>query len=524
MHSDGSTSRALVTVVVAPRARPDEMPLVVRSVLAQTHARLQVIVAAADGENARAAGATLAAVRDDRLVLLPPTGKPARAEALNRALAGARGQCVCYLDDRQVYYPHHVRCLLEALDGPTDCDVAYSDACRVTCRRLTDGRRQVLAKTLRPSRDFDRFFLLHYGDAPLGCVMHRRELLERTGPFNRELDALLDWDLLRRMSFYSDFVHVAEPTSEYACWEQADAPQDDDGSHANRPARELLAVRTTRPPKPWPKMKDLAVILAPRRMDAAAAGRVRAIGRWIFPPCRLFLAGPPDTAGAVGEAVGNLTPVAVEASWPWDARVDRALRHCEGDLVAICPPELDVSARWIEMAVYALWHSARPNEAIALGGPGRASWGGVFRTPELRAARRAQPALSIRRSVEAGGIRLRPIAARELPFGFDRLRREAETLGREGNWLLAARLHERNARLHGNELWMRHRAAADLYREGNHDRQALEICQAINQARPTVDSLLLEAAIHRRQDRCQQAIERLLRAQEILDWQVDPNE
>ena len=139
------------------------------------------------------------------------------AYSLNQALSEAKGKYVCYLGDDDVYYRHHVGVLVNVLENETECEVAYSDLYRTWCRIEPDGSRQVLSKVLDISRDFDRFVMLYFNHTLHVSLMHHRALLDKTGPYNEDLNVLIDWDLTRKLVFFTDFRHVNEVTGEFYC-------------------------------------------------------------------------------------------------------------------------------------------------------------------------------------------------------------------------------------------------------------------------------------------------------------------
>ncbi|MGC9453815.1 MAG: glycosyltransferase [Phycisphaerae bacterium] len=93
----------------------------------------------------------------------------------------------------------------------------------------------------------------------------------------------------------------------------------------------------------------------------------------------------------------------------------------------------------------------------------------------------------------------------------------ARRLEREGNWRQAVRLYEQLMTTAEETNDLKHLAANALYRLGEDDR-ALELCREVNECRPTVDSLLLEARLHRRGDNDDGALEVLQHAEQILSW------
>ncbi len=493
-----------------------------RSALRQTYSNLEIIVAGGGQGDAECA----AGLADPRVRRLRRPAQGGEAASLNEALRRAEGRYVCYLDDRSQFYGDHVRVLVEALETGGDGEAAYSDFYCTLQGPAAERGRQVLGKVLLGGRDFDRFFLFHYHYVPRAALMHRRDLLERTGPYAEEPGDLLDWDMHRRMALFTDFVHVPRITGEISADDEpgAAAPPAVGAPAADeRLEAALLAVRRRRPGKPWPKARDLAVVFAPSRADADAAARIAEIHRWTYVPYRLYLAAAPDEARRLGAAGPELVHVPVEAGWPWDARVDKALRLGEADCVAVLPPDGDVDAAGIEACAYVLEHHAEPGQAVRLPSASGA-WGAVFRTDELLRARRNHPALSLRRSVEAAGLATRSPRGDELPFDFDQALRDARAAEADGNFLRAARTYEALARKRGNTLWMKEAAACALYRDEQHDPQALEACQEVNRHRPTVSSLLLEARLCRRNDQVPRAARLLEQAREVLTGTADVKE
>jgi len=210
--------------------------------------------------------------------------------------------------------------------------------------------------------------------------------------------------------------------------------------------------------------------------------------------------------------------VKVGRSWPWDACVDKALAGCEGEYVALVPRGMKLTNLWVEAPLHSLLRTDRPKEAVLLKDAGRGCWGALFRTEELLAARRRHPALTVRRSIEAEGLRVRKANVEEFPFLFDHTLKLAQAQEADGNYLQAARAYDVNQAEHDNALWMKESVAKALYQQGGHDAEALRICREINEQRPLVATLLLEARLLRRNDHVEEAIQSLRRARAVLDW------
>jgi len=497
-----TTTPPRVTVVLTAADAPGGADAL-RSALAQTWPELEVLVVGdAPGE-----------VSDGRACVrrLPQPTDADRATALNQALAHARGRYVCYLTGHDVLYPNHVRRLVEALEADAGHGAAYSDAYATVFRPAPGGGREVLGKVLRGGRSAERLDLLAGEAIQPPTLLHRRDLLDQAGPCRQELDSLVDWDLHRRLSFFTDFLYVPGVTAErYVPAPDTSAPP---GDRADLPEA-VASVLAARPPRPWPKIAELAVVLAP-----AAAARwpvaMEEIRRRTVVPHRLYLAVTADEAKPLGNCPDDVACVPVGPGWPWDARVDKALGRVECPCVAILPEPPGGAVGSVQDAWHVLTRHAAEDEAIRIGPAG--TFAGVFRTEQLLVARRRRPALSIRRSIEADGIVLRSPRPDELPGAFDDLVRRARDAADHGRGIEAAQLYEAAGQYSGQTLWTDEAAARALYRHGGHDEQALAACTRVNARRPTVASLLLEARLLRRSGQVDHAAQRLQRAREFLE-------
>jgi hypothetical protein len=519
MDDLGDKSAPLVSVIVRTAGQPQPFARTLRSVFRQTHGRLQIIVAdtgrhadqVIDGLTDRGDGREVVPIR------LDPYG--GRAAATNAALQRADGTYVAYIDEGDLFYPRHVEHLVAALEHQCDCGAAYADHYRTYRRPEPGGEGCVLGKVLSPNAGFDRLWLCRRDTIPLTSLIHRRDLLDRTGPCNENVKHLVDWDLARRLAFYTGFLHVPKLTAERT------VPVHDGGRitdasrrHANECLRDQLLIRMQRPDKPWPAMPDVSVIFTPHVADDRALRRLRQIWRWTFAPYQVLLPLPPYELKAVKTEMPNLVRVPVRADRDPARRIDQVWAVCEGDYVAIVPPELPIADGWLETALHVLTRRPDGGEGIFLDRAGRDCWAALLARADLLHARWSFPELSVPASLAKVGVGVREPRTREVPFRYGALVRQAEELRRIGDGLRAARLLEQLQREHPQDLSLRLRTASALYMTERHDEQALELCRQINHLQPTVDSLVLEAKLHRRADRLGTAVELLEQSRKILNW------
>jgi len=504
----------LVSVLIPTFNRRQYLPVALSSVVHQDYSNIEIFVVNDGGEDV---SDVVSSFNDPRVIFINRRENRGPAFTLNEALVRAKGKYICYLGDDDLYYPHHVSTLLNVLESQDECQVAYSDLYKTYCRIEPDGNRQVLSKVVEVSRDFDRFFMFYFNHALHVCLMHRRDLLEKTGLYNEDLNILIDWDITHRLAFFSDFHHIYEITGEfYSSVGESDRISVRRRKDKKEYLRNILTIRTTRPAKPWPKVKDMSIIFATDRFDGEAGKTIGSIWRYTFFPYQLYLPLPESDINRLDTDMPNVVPLRVNPSSSQAERIDAALARCEGEYITIVPRGFVIEDMWVENSLYALINNSVSREGFELEGSTDKLWAAVVRKSDLQLARRSFPNLPVRQSLKSAGIVLRRANFEELPFQLDWLLQEAQSAERDGNWAEAGRLFEYIAEHYQNELWMNASAAEALFKAGYHARAA-ELSYEVNQQRPTVETLLLEAKVRREQKDFNSAIELLTRAKQILE-------
>ncbi len=513
LSTDGQPAAGpLVSILLPTHNRPRYLAEALASVVQQTYRHLEIFVVRDGGDEVADIVHSFA---DPRILFINRNENRGKPFSLNEALSRARGKYVAYLDDDDVYYPHHVEVLVRALESGGG-GVAYSDLYKTYCQVLPGGSRVVLSKHVEISRDFDRFLMLYFNHVLHVSLMHRRDLLEKTGPYNERLNILIDWDMTRRLAFFCDFEHVPVLTGEfYSPIDECDRISIQRRKDPQEYLRNILAIRTTRPGKPWPKIKDLSVILLVDRVDERTGDTMLRIWRHTFYPYRLYVPLTPGEIARLNIEMPHVEFVPVEPGRSAAERLDAALWKSDGAYVAVVRGHPTVEEMWVEHPLYALSNSTRP-EGFFLDGAGPGSESVVLRRADLERARKACPHLSLEASLSAAGIPVRPARGDELPFQFDELLRQAKLAEADGDWRTAGRLFEQMAARFQNRLWMKAMAARAYFEAGDHGT-AGRLSHEANGARPTVDTLLLEAKVRRHQGDVATALHLLGQAERLLD-------
>jgi glycosyltransferase involved in cell wall biosynthesis len=504
----------LVTVLIPTYNRPHYLPIAIESVVHQDYENLEIFVMNDGGQDV----SNIVESFDDRRIVFvngrENRGLPFR---LNEALSRAQGKYVCYLGDDDLFYRHHVSTLVDVLENKTDCQVAYSDLYKSYCRVNADGSRTVLSKLVEVSRDFDRYFMFYFNHALHVSLMHRRDLLDKAGPYNENLNVLIDWDLTKRLVFYSDFHHIHDITGEfYSQVGESDRISVKRRKDKKEYARNVMAIRTTRPPKPWPKVADVSIIFVSDKFDQQAGNTLGLIWRHTFYPYEVYLPMPREEFAALNTEMPNLVNVLLKRGSSFEQQIDACLAVCQGEYIVIVPRGYEIHEMWMEDPLYALLNSNCDREAMELELSGDELWAAVIRKDLLVRMRRHYPHLSVRESLKRAGINLEQLKPDDISFQFDQLYNEAQDNEKNGNWATAARMYECIANNHKNEVWMKGLAARSFYKAGEFE-QALKYSRQVNEERPTVETLLTEAKVCRARNKFESAICLLEQAEGILE-------
>ena len=247
----GGGEGPLVSVLVRTRDRARLLRDALASVEAQTYPHVEVVVVNDGGTSVERVLADFNGSLAIRRV--EHDSSRGRSAAANAGLRAARGRYVNFLDDDDLFHPHHVEKLVEVLER-TGEDAVYSDCVQRPYRQW--GTVVVPTGPAAPYKgiDFDRERLWVGNYIPLMTVMFRRSLIDDVGEFDPTLDVFEDWDYWIRMARRTSFRRVPGISAEYRVF----PPHDDDYAAA----RSVI----------YRKHADLATLdRIARRLDAVEA-------------------------------------------------------------------------------------------------------------------------------------------------------------------------------------------------------------------------------------------------------------
>ena len=202
----------LVSVIVPTYNRPDTLKRTLESIAAQTYKRIEAIVVNDAGEDVSGVIDTF----HDRLSIkyLVHDKNKGLAAVRNTAINHATGQYIAYLDDDDIFHPHHIETAVKVLTT-TNYKAVYTDAYRAYQTKEGDTY-QVIKKDIPYSIDYVKGIFYKTNITPVLCVVHDRTCFDEAGIFDETLTVLEDWDLWIRMSEKYDFYHIREVTCEFS--------------------------------------------------------------------------------------------------------------------------------------------------------------------------------------------------------------------------------------------------------------------------------------------------------------------
>lgn len=203
-----------VSVVLPTYNRAESLAASIASVLEQSLDDLELIVV--DDGSTDATKDVVAAFKDDRIRYIGYETNRGAAHARNVGLEAARSDLVAFQDSDDEWLPGKLAKQVEAILGSgLGVGVVYTDMLQIGTQgkesvwRSPDIVRGRLASSFQGNLDYQVLFV------GIGSALVRKGYIEEAGGFDENLRRLEDLDLLVRLSFLCDFIHIREPLVRY---------------------------------------------------------------------------------------------------------------------------------------------------------------------------------------------------------------------------------------------------------------------------------------------------------------------
>lgn len=338
-------ARPLVTVMITTYDRLIELREAIKSIYAQTYRNFEIRLTRDGGQPLR-----ITDLIDDRCHIINRDENKGLPYSFNESYRDAKGKYVCYLGDDDIFYSDHIQTLVEALES-SECGVAYTDLYKVHFK-WDGGKRVAMSKNIEVQRDFDRMSLLRFNNMLHVSLMHRRDLLERTGVCRLDVSSLIDWDLNRRLCFYTDFLHIPKVTGEYYGL-MGGNERISTRARQNPPAfvRNMLNIRHYRPEKPWDKVVDLSILIPMVKFNKVINKTLRNIHLFTWYPHQIFIACPAADVSKIKTCHPNVNVLPLDEPCTEQDAVGLLQVHVPGGIKVVIKPTCPVgkdSLPWIE--------------------------------------------------------------------------------------------------------------------------------------------------------------------------------
>lgn len=193
-----------VTVVIPTKDRPELLARAVDSVLAQTHASLELIIVD-DGS----AQPVRISKDDDRIRVLRHERSRGPSAARNTGLARARGGWISFLDDDDRLDPSFLERSLAAMEAPT----VPPPVGTLTGVLVVDSRDKPLTTRYPVSLPKGHNFYFHRGIPPgvHNTLLVPTEVLRKVGGWDEQMRSWIHTDLFLRLNLECSLQAIDEP-------------------------------------------------------------------------------------------------------------------------------------------------------------------------------------------------------------------------------------------------------------------------------------------------------------------------
>lgn len=199
-----------ISVIIPTHNRADLLPRAIKSVQDQTRAVDEIIVVSDGSTDNTEETVKKLAEQDDRIQLIAYYPGHNGNYARNRGIEAATGEFIAFLDDDDDWLPHKTELQMQLFEKDPNVGLVYSSQnCIYSDTGITYQTQPMWRGDLSK-----RIFIRGEMGTP-SQVMVRKAVLDQTGLFDLNLEALQDYDLWIRCCMVTKVDFVPEPCINY---------------------------------------------------------------------------------------------------------------------------------------------------------------------------------------------------------------------------------------------------------------------------------------------------------------------
>jgi len=198
-----------VSVIIPTFNRPEFLQQAVFSVLKQSYTDFEVIIVNDGGKDV---GDMLESIKDNRISYIIHTRNQGLSRARNTGIEHANGRYIAFLDDDDIYYPNHLKIMVESLKN-SPYAFAYSDSIK-NYEWYDKNYNKRIYKEIYFSPDYHPIRIMLDNVAPVNAFVLKKEIINDSFLFDTELKSHEDWDQWIRLSIKYKGIHIPKVTCE----------------------------------------------------------------------------------------------------------------------------------------------------------------------------------------------------------------------------------------------------------------------------------------------------------------------
>lgn len=207
--------KPLVSIIMTTMDRKKMICNAINSIINQTYDNWELIIVNDGGENIQE---IVNEFNDSRIHYIHLEKNQGKSHANNMGIDSSAGKIIAYLDDDDKWYSNHLDITINELMRCKNRQFVYTDFVKIEC--IVDNQLQEqfpTKKIVKENQTARAFFVKEMNFIPNFSMVHKKELFDKVGKYDTTLKYYEDWDIIRRFSFITPFIHVPELTGEY--WE-----------------------------------------------------------------------------------------------------------------------------------------------------------------------------------------------------------------------------------------------------------------------------------------------------------------